>query len=317
MNLRYGCIFAMVLCSGVALSAGQNPVTPGCPALRAEANLVNVPVNVLDSRNRVVNHLDPKFFRVFEDGVEEDIVAVGEDDAPASIGFVFDTSASMGVKLDLSRQAVAEFLKSANPDDEFFLLPFDSRPGAVTGFTSRSEEILDQLAHAKPAGTTAMLDAIQAAFLNIRRAKNARRAIIIISDGGDNHSRTTKTDILRMAREADAQVYTLGTYEPPATRHRTPEEFTGPELLAGISEQTGGRNFPVRRLSDIADAAIRIGFELRNQYVIAYRPANQNWNGKYRRITVETAAPGFPQLRTYWRQGYYAAAGTACAVPTS
>jgi Ca-activated chloride channel family protein len=316
MSLRNG-ILTLILCSGAVLLGKQNPVAEGCPALRAEANLVTVPVNVFDTQNRFVNHLDTKFFRVFEDGVEQSIVAIGEEDVPASIGFVFDTSASMGVKLDLSRQAIAEFLKAANPDDEFFLLPFDSRPGAVTGFTSRSEDILEQLAHARPAGTTAMLDAIQAAFLNMRRAKYSRRAIVIISDGGDNHSRTTKTDILRMAREADAQVYTLGTYEPPAVRHRTPEEFTGPELLAGISEQTGGRSFPVRKSSDIADAAIRIGFELRNQYVIAYRPENQNWNGLYRRITVETAAPGFPQLHTYWRQGYYAAAGTSCAVPTS
>jgi VWFA-related protein len=307
----------MVLCSGAILQARQNAAAEGCPALRAEANLVTVPVNVFDAQNRVVNHLDPKFFRVSEDGVEQSIVAVGEEDAPASIGFVFDTSASMGVKLYLARQAVRQFLKSANPEDEFFLLPFDSHPGSATGFTSRPEDIVEQLAHAKPAGTTALLDAIQAAFPNMRRAKYSRRAIIIISDGGDNHSRTTKTDILQMAREADAQVYTLGTYEPPAVRHRTPEEFTGPELLAGISEQTGGRSFPVRKLSDIADAAIRIGFELRNQYVIAYRPANRNWNGQYRRITVETAAPGFPQLRTYWRQGYYAAAETPCAAPTS
>jgi Ca-activated chloride channel homolog len=316
MSLRNG-IFVIVLCSGAILQARRDPVAGSCPDLHAEANLVTVPVNVFDPRNRIVNHLDPKFFRVWEDGVEQSIVAVSEEDAPASVGFVFDTSASMGVKLYLARQAVREFLQSANPEDEFFLLPFDSHPGSVTGFTSRSADILGQLANAKPAGTTALLDAIQAAFLNMRRAKYERRAIVIISDGGDNHSRTTKTDILRMSREADAQVYTLGTYEPPAVRHRTPEELTGPELLAGISEQTGGRSFPVHKLSDIADAAIRIGFELRNQYVIAYRPANQDWNGRYRRITVETAAPGFPQLRTYWRQGYYAAAGTACAAPTS
>jgi Ca-activated chloride channel family protein len=321
-NGRYGCALAtLFFCAGLSPArqtpaAEQSAPLTGCPVLRAEANLVNVPVNVFDSQNRVVNHLDPKYFRVFEDGIEQSIVAVGEDDVPASIGFVFDTSASMGAKLDLSRQAVAEFLKSANPDDEFFLLPFDSRPGAVTGFTSRPDDILDQLARAKPAGTTAMLDAIQSAFLNMRRARHARRALIIISDGGDNNSRTTKTDILHMAREADAQVYTLGTYEPPAIRNRTPEELTGPELLAGIAEQTGGRNFPVRRLSDIADAAIRISFELRNQYLIAYRPANQHWDGLYRRITVETAAPGFPQLRAYWRQGYFAAE-TPCAAPTS
>jgi Ca-activated chloride channel homolog len=312
----------MFFCCGVVLPAQQilagEPLAnlPGCANFRADTNLVAVPVTVFDSQNRVVNHLDQKYFRVLEDGVEQRIT-VGEDDTPASVGFVFDTSASMGLKLDLSRQAVAEFLKSANPEDEFFFLPFESHPGAMIGFTNRFEDILDQLSRAKSSGTTAMLDAIQTAFLNIRKAHNARRAIVIVSDGGDNHSRATKTDILHMAREASAQVYALGTYEPPVVRHRTAEELTGPELLAGISEQTGGRSFPVRKPSDIMDAAIRIGIELRNRYLIEYQPSNRNWNGTYRRITVEVAQPaGFPQLRAYWRQGYYAAAPT-CAVPTS
>jgi Ca-activated chloride channel family protein len=317
-------LLMLVLCCGAvcpwrAVAGGPigNLNLPGCASFRADTNLVGVPVNVFDSRNRVVNHLDPKYFRVFEDGVEQRITAVGEDDTPASIGFVFDTSASMGAKLDLSRQAVAEFLKSANPADEFFLLPFDSRPGSVTGFTSRSPDILEQLAHVKPFGTTALLDAIQGAFLTIRKAHSARRAIVIISDGGDNHSRATKSDIRRMALEANAQVYALGTYEPPSVRHRSAEELTGPGLLTEISEQTGGRSFPVRQPSDIVDAAIRIGFELRNQYLIEYQPENQNWNGMYRKIAVEVAQPfGFPQLRAYWRQGYYALP-KPCLLPTS
>ena len=162
-----------------------------------------------------------------------------------------------------------------------------------------------------------MLDAIQTAFASIRKAHNARRAIIVISDGGDNHSRETKTDIRRLARETDAQMYALGTYEPPAIRHRTTEELTGPELLADISEQTGGRSFPVRNPSDIAEAAIRIGFELRNQYLIVYRPENQNWNGMYRRIGLEISQPsGFSPLRSHWREGYYAV-GQGCTIPTS
>jgi Ca-activated chloride channel family protein len=161
-----------------------------------------------------------------------------------------------------------------------------------------------------------MLDAIQAAFLTMRKARYARRAVIIISDGGDNHSRATKAEILRMAREANAQVYALGTFEPPVVRHRTVEEFTGPELLATIAEQSGGRSYPVRKWTDITDAAIRIGFELRNQYLIEYHPTNQNWNGLYRRIGVEVEAPGFSQVRVYWRQGYYAAAAI-CGMPTS
>lgn len=310
----HGCLFVTALCGVAILQAGQEP--PGCAVFRADTSLVTVPVNVFDSQNRVVNHLDPGVFRVFEDGVEQRIESVGSDDAPVSVGFVFDTSASMGAKLNLSRQAVAEFLRFENPEDESFLLPFDSHPGTVTGFSKRSEDILTQLASVKSSGTTAMLDAIQAAFLNIRKAHNARRAIIIVSDGGDNHSRITRTEILRLAREADAQVYAIGTFEPPAARHRSVEEWTGPELLAGIAEQTGGRSFPARQASDVVDAAIRIGFELHNQYLIAYRPANQNWNGQYRRITVEATVPGFPQLRLYWRHGYNAVA-SPCTVPAS
>jgi VWFA-related protein len=316
-------LFAIVLCCGTLLAARETPAGEppesfsGCANFRADSDLVIVPVNVFDSENRVVNRLDPAYFRVFEDGVEQHIVAVGEDDTPVSIGFVFDTSASIGAKLDLSRQAVVEFLKTANPSDEFFFLPFGSQPGEVTGFTRQPEDILLQVARARSGGTTALFDAMQAAFSTIRKAHNTRRAIVVISDGGDNHSRITKTEIRRMARETDAQVYALGTYEAPGARHRTAEESTGPELLAEISEQTGGRSFPVRKPFDIVDAAIRIGLELRGQYLIAYRPANQNWNGSYRRIAVAGALPpGFPPLRFYWRQGYYAAPST-CTLPTS
>lgn len=317
---RFACILAMSVAFSVLSFARQNPAAAppdglsGCSVLRAEANLVNVPVTVFDSRNRLVNHLDARAFHVFEDGVEQRIIAVGQDDVPASIGFVFDTSASMGIKVDLARHAVAEFMHSANPHDEFFLLPFDSRPGTLTGFTSQPQQILVGLQLARPAGTTALLDAIQVAFRNLKYARHERRALIIISDGGDNHSRTTKSEILQIAREANAQVFTMGTYAPPAARHRTPEEFNGPELLTTIAELSGGRNFPVRRLTDIADAAFRIGFDIRNQYAIAYRPSNQNWDGLYRHIVVKIDAPGFPDLHSYWRQGYY---GTppVCAIP--
>ena len=307
---RYRWFTVTALCSLLALPAFTAELSlniPGYDNFRADTSLVAVPVNVLDSMISVVNHLDPKAFRVFEDGIEQQIVAVGADDTPASIGFVFDTSLSMGAKLDLSRQAVAAFLRSANPADEFFLLPFESRPGALIGFTSRPDEIVAQLAQAKSGGTTAMLDAIQSAFLNIRKAHNARRAIVIVSDGGDNHSRATKADIRRMAREADAQVYALGTYEPPSIRRRSAEESTGPGLLTEISEQTGGRSFPVRNASDIMDAAIRIGFELRNQYLIRLSAFQSELE---RGISPDHsgcgAASGLPQLRAYWRQGYYA-----------
>ena len=155
------------------------------------------------------------------------------------------------------------------------------------------------------------------AFLNFRYAHHARRALIIVSDGGDNHSRATQVDIRQMAREADVEVFALGTYETPGVRRRTGEELGGPELLARISEETGGRSFPVQNTADIMDAAIRIGFDLRNQYLIEYHPVNQNWNGMYRRIAVEVAPlSGFPRLRANWRQGYYGAT-QPCVAPAS
>jgi Ca-activated chloride channel homolog len=318
-NRRYCwfCLIALVTGAVLAARSEESPANLStCASFRADANLVTVPVSVFDPRNRLVNHLNSNDFRVFEDGVEQQIVSVGEDDVPISVGFVFDTSASMGAKLDISRQAIAEFLRSANPEDEFFLLPFDSRPGAAIGFTDRSE-IMALLARLKPYGQTAMLDAIRAAFLNLRKAHHARRALIIVSDGGDNHSRATYADIRRIVREADVEVFALGTYEPIGVRRRSQEELTGPELLARISDETGGRSFPVQKISDIMGAAIRIGFDLRNQYLIEYHPANQNWNGMYRTIAVEVAPPpGFPRMRVNWRQGYYGAV-QPCVAPAS
>ena len=175
MRLRNIRLFGILLCFGAVLHAHDFPAEEpsGCASFRADSDLVIVPVNAFDAQNRIVNHLDPEYFRVFEDGVEQPVVAVGEEDTPVSVGIVFDTSASIGPKIDLARQAVAEFLKTANPADEFFFLPFDSRPGELIGFTSRQRDILDQVAQAKTGGTTAMLDAIQTAFLNIRKAHNA------------------------------------------------------------------------------------------------------------------------------------------------
>lgn len=294
-----------MLCCGI-LPAKQNPAGdppgfPDCANFRADSSLVNVPVNVFDPLNRVVNHLDAKYFRVFEDGVEQQITAVGEDDVPASIGFVFDTSASIGAKLDLSRQAIAEFLKSANPQDEFFFLPFGSQPGAVTGFTSRSEEILDQVARARSGGTTAMLDAIRQAFLNIRKARNTRRAIVIISDGGDNHSRYSPEEVKSAIQESDVLIYAIGTFG-----NGMGSNYSDQYVLRMLTGQTGGRMFAAVGMS-LADFADKIVIDLRNRYLLGYAPTDAARDGRHHRITVKLTPPrGLPKLQAHWRMGYYA-----------
>jgi VWFA-related protein len=213
----------------------------------------------------------------------------------------------MGDKLRTSRQAALQFLKTMNPQDEAFLIEFSDRAELVSGFTNQVEEIQNRLAAVAPGGLTAMLDAAEMALREMRKAKNPRKAILIISDGGDNSSRYSASEIQSLVREADVQIYAMGVFEPSFFPALTKEEVSGPRLLSQLAEQTGGRAFTASDPNDLPSVATRIGIELRNEYVLAYSPKNQNKNGKYRRVEVKVTEPtGMPNLKARWRLGYYA-----------
>jgi len=295
----------------VSIEPRAKPTPAAPPAaksnIRVDTTVVLIPVTVTDLINRVVTGLDKKDFRIFEDSVEQEILHFAVEDAPVSIGLIFDTSGSMGSKLDKSRRAVAQFFKAANPEDEFFLVEFNDRPALVSGFTTSLEEIQNKLTFTQPKGRTALLDAIYMGLDFVKKGKNARKSLLIISDGGDNSSRYTESEIKNRVREADTQIYAIGILEPIGRRSRTPEELAGPELLQQISDQTGGRAFAVENIADLPDVAAKIGDELRHQYVLGYTPTNRERNGKYRRVQVKLAQPRrMPQLKAAWRQGYYA-----------
>ncbi|MDX2150889.1 MAG: VWA domain-containing protein [Bryobacteraceae bacterium] len=275
--------------------------------IRVDTNVVLVNVSVTTPLNQFVTGMDREHFKVFEDKVEQKVVSFGSVDAPVSIGLVFDASGSMGAKLSKSRQAAAEFFKTANPDDDFFLVQFNDRPEMVVPFTTNTEEIQNRLTFTQAKGRTALLDGVYLAMATMKKAKNPRKAILIISDGGDNSSRYTESEIKNVVREADVQVYAIGIFEPIGARGRTAEEMAGPGLLNELAQQTGGRHFAVENIAELPDVAAKIGIELRNQYVIGYSPANQERDGKYRRIQVKVVQPkGLPPLRATFRQGYYA-----------
>jgi VWFA-related protein len=289
-----------------AKPAAPAPVLPRAN-IRVDTNVVLIPVTVTDPLNRFVTGLDQEVFHIFEDKVEQKVVSFGSEDAPLSVGIVFDTSGSMGSKLEKSRQAVAEFFKTANPEDEAFLVEFNDRPELVNPITHSLEEIQNRLTFTQSKGRTALLDGIYLALHTMKKAHNPRKALIVISDGGDNSSRYTESEIKNLVKEADVQIYAIGIYEPMASRGRTPEELAGPGLLTDISEPTGGRHFVVDNLADLPDVAAKIGIELRNQYVLGYSPSNQARDGKYRKVSVKLAQPrGLPQLHAFWRTGYYA-----------
>jgi VWFA-related protein len=275
--------------------------------IRIDTTLVAVNVTVTDPLNRFVTGLEKQHFRLFEDKVEQQITQFSSEDAPLSVGIVFDTSGSMGSKLQKSREAVAQFFKTANPEDEFFLIEFNDRPQLVAPFTTNTDEIQNQLTFTQSKGRTALLDGIYMAMSQMHKAHNPRKAILIISDGGDNSSRYTESEIKNAVREADVQVYAIGIFEPVASRGRTAEELAGPGLLTELAEQTGGRHFPVENLSELPDIAAKIGIELRNQYVLYYTPKNQERDGKYRHVNVKLVQPrGLPPLKAFYRLGYYA-----------
>lgn len=275
--------------------------------IRVNTTLVLIPVTVTDIMNRSVLGLDKQDFRVLEDGKEQTVRQFSGEDAPLSIGLLVDVSGSMGAKIETSRLAVAQFLKTMDSQDEAFLIEFSDRAQLVVPFTRNPDEIQSRLVSVEPQGLTALLDAVHLGIREMKSAKNPRKALLIISDGGDNNSRYSAGEIKDLIREADVQIYSMGVFEPFDYLALTAAELSGPKLLSEISGQTGGRAFAASDATDLPSIATRIGIELRNQYVLAYYPVNQDRNGKYRKVEVKLEPPkGLPPLKARWRLGYYA-----------
>ena len=311
---------SVIVFASLIWAAPQGPVTPrpkpvekSEPAakanIRVDSTLVLIPVTVTDPLNRFVTGLDKENFKVFEDKKEQEISQFSSEDAPLSIGVIFDCSGSMGRKLEKSRLAVAQFFKTANPEDEFFLVEFNDQPKLLVPLTRNTQEIQNQLTFSQSKGRTALLDAIFMAMHEMKRSTMKRKALLIISDGGDNSSRYTETEVRNLVRESDVLIYAIGIFEPYGSRGRSPEELSGPGLLNELAEQTGGRHFPVDDLAELPDVAAKIGIELRNRYVLGYSPTDYQRDGRYHRVKVQLITPhGLPQLKAYWRLGYFAPA---------
>jgi Ca-activated chloride channel homolog len=319
MKPRGGCwSYILYAAQGAALAAffstpaaGQdNAAAQTGPqvSFRADSNLVVIPVSVTDQYNRFVLGLRKEDFKLTDDGAEQSIMHFSGEDVPLSIGLAFDISGSMDYKMSTSRDAAMLLLKTLNPKDEAFLLEFNDKVDRTVAFTDHPDQIRDALQKVQPGGLTALLDAVNVAVKEMKSAKNARKAIVIVSDGGDNHSTYTAAQIEALVREADVEIYVMGVFDPLASLTLTPEEISGPKLLSEIATQTGGRAFAASVSSDMPSVAARIAIELRNQYVIGYYPKNQVRDGKYHTIEVKVAQPaGVPPLKLHWRQGYYAA----------
>lgn len=274
--------------------------------ISVNVNEVLVPVLITDPLDRPVTGLDVRQFQIFEDKIPQQITSFTVDEAPVSIGILFDSSSSMSDKIRRSREALQQFMHTANPQDEFFLIEFADEPHLATGFTSDVETMQDRIALTRPQGRTSLLDAIYLGLAEMRQARYRRKALLIISDGGDNHSRYTEREVRNAVRESNVQLFAIGIFSPVTARF-SPEEENGPALLGDLAETSGGREFGVDDVSELPDVATRIAIVLRSQYLLGYTPKNRTHDGKWRKIKVKLdAPPGLPRLTVAARAGYYA-----------
>ena len=272
--------------------------------IRVDVNLVLVPATVTDPMNRLVTGLEKENFEVYDNNVGQVIKSFSTEDAPVTIGIIFDLSGSMSSKFQRARKALSEFMRTSNPQDEFFVVGFNDRPAVIVDYTSDVDDVEARMVMLKPENRTALIDAIYLGVDKLKQAKYDRKALLIISDGGDNRSRYTEGELRRVVRESDLQIYSIGIFDQYAP---TTEEQLGPILLNDICEMTGGRMFRVMDLSDLSDIASRISAELRNEYVIGYRPSDVKQDGNWRKLKIRLMPPpGLPALTVHNRQGYYA-----------
>ena len=277
--------------------------TPGS-RIRMDVDLVLIPVTITDPMNRLVTGLEQNDFFVYENNSLQKVKTFATEDAPVSIGIIMDLSGSMTSKLIRSRDSILQFMKTANPQDEFFVIGFNDRPELIEDFTQSIEDIQARLQTVRSGRRTALLDAIYYGMDKMKLARNERKALLVVSDGGDNRSRYTEGEVKAQVRESDVEIYSIGIFDPYAP---TTEERMGPVLLNDLSEETGGRMFRVDDLADMGDIAVKISTELRNQYVLGYNPKSMQRDGKWRKVKVKLVPPqGLPPLTVHARTGYYA-----------
>jgi len=291
------------------MSSGAIPATSHVPSgisvIHSSADLVTVPVTITDNLNRPVTGLDQDNFQLFEDKMPQEIKNFSKEDTPVSIGLIVDMSGSMANKIDKTQEAIREFCQEANPQDEFFMITFADSPQLAADFTNQPDDIENNFLLTRAKGRTSLLDAVYMGLRKIRDARYPRRALLILSDGGDNHSRYSERDVKSVVREADVLLYSVGTFDRYVT---TEEEMLGPELLRSITEVTGGKAYTISNIADLPAVTRAIGAQLRHQYVLSYRPEAKPEKGKWYKINVKLRLP--KSLRTLLhvnaRAGYYA-----------
>jgi Ca-activated chloride channel homolog len=270
-------------------------------------DVVSLPVTVTDISNRLVTGLGKQHFEVFEDKVKQEITFFSDEDAPVNLGIVFDVSGSMKGKLDRARDALKAFIDTSHSDDDFFLVGFNQRANLLAEFTD-GESLTNKLTLVDPKGQTALYDAAYLGIEKVKQGRHTRNAMLLISDGQDNSSRYTYSEVRKLLKEAGVQIYCIGIVEIGGSAGGT-LDMQGQAILEEIAQMTGGKAFFPRSPVELEEIMTRIALELRHQYSIGYVPTNVKADGQWHKIKVNVKGPkGMSNLKVQHKEGYYAVA---------
>jgi Ca-activated chloride channel family protein len=291
---------------------------PRAATFQTSTRMVLVPVSVTDHSGKTLTGLQAKDFAIFEDQSPQGIVSFTSEDAPCSAGLVLDISGSMQRTLGVVKESAQAFIRTANPEDEFLLLTVSTQPAAGPEFTTDTAALGESIAFARPGGFTALIDTVYLGLNHMRKARNPQRALVIVSDGMENHSRYSKAELLRVALEADVQIYSIiidngaGVSPGNSIPYRSSMikkpgdqgiDRQGPNLLEELAEKTGGLAFHARNAAEAREGMIKAAQAIRTEYVIGYQPAASDASGKWHRIRVKST---LPKVFVHARSGYYA-----------
>lgn len=274
------------------------------PVIKTGTNLVTLSVTVTDPLGRYVTGLTKEHFELFDDKVPQKVQFFSDEDAPISVGIIFDVSGSMKGRLDRSHDALRRFCALGHDRDEYFLVTFNSGAKLCQDFTSDSRIVTSSLLAVDPKGQTALYDASYIGIEKVRNGRHPRKTILIISDGQDNNSRYTFKELKQLVKEANVQIYAIGITNVFSAREL---DVDGQVTLEELTRLTGGRAFFPSNDAELNEVITRIGLELRHQYSIGYEPTGINQDGKWHKIKVKVNAPkGMPALTVRSREGYFA-----------
>jgi Ca-activated chloride channel family protein len=276
--------------------------------LKVDVDLVLVNATVTDPQNRYVTGLEPEHFQIWEDKVEQKIAYFSAEDVPISLGVIFDISGSMKDKISTARDAAVTFLKTGNPNDEYFLVEFANRPEVAEDFTSDITRLQNRLIFAPAKGMTAMYDSVYLGLEKLKEGSNPKKALLLITDGEDNRSRYTFSNVKDFVKEQDVQIYAIGIVD--AFNSQLGSGRSGRAMIEELADLTGGRAFFPDSVYELEDICTKIAVELKNQYVIGYESTNEAKDGKWRKLRLKVNPPqGLPRLNVRSKSGYYAPVG--------